>query len=60
MTPSTAESIDIASLIRQIPTQYPFVLVDRIVEHDPAGRIVAIKNVTGPRSSSRATSRGRR
>jgi 3-hydroxyacyl-[acyl-carrier-protein] dehydratase len=40
-------SIDIASLIRQIPTQYPFVLVDRIVEHDPAGRIVAIKNVTG-------------
>ena len=41
------DSIDIASLIRQIPTQYPFVLVDRIVEHDPAGRIVAIKNVTG-------------
>jgi UDP-N-acetylglucosamine acyltransferase len=40
-------SIDIASLVRQIPTQYPFVLVDRIVEHDPAGRIVAIKNVTG-------------
>jgi UDP-N-acetylglucosamine acyltransferase len=47
MTVSAAESIDIASLIRQIPTQYPFVLVDRIVEHDPAGRIVAIKNVTG-------------
>ena len=40
-------SIDIASLVRQIPTQYPFVLVDRIVEHDPAGRIVAVKNVTG-------------
>jgi len=47
MTTSATESIDIASLIRQIPTQYPFVLVDRIVEHDPAGRIVAIKNVTG-------------
>ena len=44
---SSAESIDIASLIRQIPTQYPFVLVDRILEHDPAGRLVAIKNVTG-------------
>jgi UDP-N-acetylglucosamine acyltransferase len=41
------DSIDIASLIRQIPTQYPFVLVDRIVEHDPAGRIVGLKNVTG-------------
>ena len=42
-----ATSIDVAGLVRQIPTQYPFVLVDRIVEHDPAGRIVAIKNVTG-------------
>jgi UDP-N-acetylglucosamine acyltransferase len=42
-----ASSIDIAGLIRQIPTQYPFVLVDRVVEHDPAGRLVAIKNVTG-------------
>jgi UDP-N-acetylglucosamine acyltransferase len=40
-------SIDIPSLIRQIPTQYPFVLVDRVLEHDPAGRIVALKNVTG-------------
>jgi UDP-N-acetylglucosamine acyltransferase len=47
MSAAAAESIDIASLIRQIPTQYPFVLVDRIVEHDPRGRIVAIKNVTG-------------
>jgi UDP-N-acetylglucosamine acyltransferase len=34
-------------LIRQIPTQYPFVLVDRVLEHDRAGRLVAIKNVTG-------------
>jgi UDP-N-acetylglucosamine acyltransferase len=42
-----ATSIDVASLIRQIPTQYPFVLVDRVLEHDPAGRLVAIKNVTG-------------
>jgi UDP-N-acetylglucosamine acyltransferase len=42
-----ASSIDIAGLIRQIPTQYPFVLVDRVLEHDPAGRLVAIKNVTG-------------
>jgi UDP-N-acetylglucosamine acyltransferase len=39
--------IDIARLIRQIPSQYPFVLVDRVVEHDPAGRLVAVKNVTG-------------
>jgi len=47
MSAFAADSIDIPSLIRQIPTQYPFVLVDRIIEHDPAGRIVAIKNVTG-------------
>jgi UDP-N-acetylglucosamine acyltransferase len=40
-------SIDVASLVRQIPTQYPFVLVDRVLEHDPAGRLLAVKNVTG-------------
>jgi UDP-N-acetylglucosamine acyltransferase len=38
---------EIGRLVRQLPTQYPFVLVDRIVEHDPAGRLVAAKNVTG-------------
>jgi UDP-N-acetylglucosamine acyltransferase len=38
---------EIGRLVRQIPTHYPFVLVDRIVEHDPAGRLVAAKNVTG-------------
>jgi UDP-N-acetylglucosamine acyltransferase len=42
-----SSQIDIPSLIRQIPTQYPFVLVDRVLEHDPAGRLVALKNVTG-------------
>jgi len=41
------DAFDIAGLIRQIPTQYPFVLVDRVLEHDPAGRLVALKNVTG-------------
>jgi UDP-N-acetylglucosamine acyltransferase len=38
---------EIGRLVRQLPTQYPFVLVDRIVEHDPSGRLVAAKNVTG-------------
>ena len=38
---------EIGRLVRQIPTQYPFVLVDRIVEHDAAGRLVATKNVSG-------------
>jgi UDP-N-acetylglucosamine acyltransferase len=39
-------SIDISRLIRQIPSQYPFVLVDQILEHDGTG-LVAVKNVTG-------------
>jgi UDP-N-acetylglucosamine acyltransferase len=38
---------EIGRLVRQIPTQYPFVLVDRILEHDPDGRLVAAKNVSG-------------
>ena len=42
-----SHSIDLAGLIRQIPSQYPFVLVDRVVEHDREGRLVALKNVTG-------------
>jgi UDP-N-acetylglucosamine acyltransferase len=38
--------IDIGRLVRQIPSQYPFVLVDRILEHDASG-LVAVKSVTG-------------
>jgi UDP-N-acetylglucosamine acyltransferase len=38
---------EIGRLVRQIPTQYPFVLVDRILEHDEGGRLVASKNVSG-------------
>jgi len=41
------ESGEVGRLVRQIPTQYPFVLVDRILEHDERGRLVALKNVTG-------------
>jgi UDP-N-acetylglucosamine acyltransferase len=38
---------EIGRLVRQLPTQYPFVLVDRILELDRGGRLVAAKNVTG-------------
>ena len=38
---------EIGRLVRQIPTRYPFVLVDRILEHDPGGHLVATKNVSG-------------
>jgi UDP-N-acetylglucosamine acyltransferase len=39
--------IDIGGLARQIPSQYPFRLVDRVIEHDPNGRLLAAKAVTG-------------
>ncbi len=39
--------IDIGRLIRQIPTHYPFVMLDRVVEHDPLRGLVAVKAVTG-------------
>ncbi len=38
---------DIGWLVSQIPTHDPFVLVDRILEHDAAGRLVAATYVTG-------------
>ena len=38
--------IDIGTLIRRIPSQYPFILVDRILEYDPKARLVASKTVT--------------
>lgn len=39
--------VDIGRLIRQLPSQYPFVLVDRVLKHDPARGLVAVKQVTG-------------
>lgn len=46
-SPGRTPPIDIAGLVQKIPSQYPFVLVDRVLEHDAGGRLVAIKNVTG-------------
>ncbi|MCF8131816.1 MAG: 3-hydroxyacyl-ACP dehydratase FabZ [Synechococcus sp. Tobar2m-G35] len=33
-------------ILKLLPHRYPFALVDRVIEHDPGRRIVAIKNVT--------------
>ena len=38
--------MDINAIMKTIPHRYPFLLIDRIVEHKPKERIVAIKNVT--------------
>ena len=46
---SSAKVIDAETskrLIDLLPHRYPFLFVDRIVEHDPGKRIVGLKNVT--------------
>ncbi len=45
-TESMQPVIDIPALLRQIPSQYPFVLVDRVLQHDGTG-LVALKNASG-------------
>ena len=47
-TAATPDSIlmDINAIMRILPHRFPFLLIDRIVEHRPKERIVAIKNVT--------------
>jgi beta-hydroxyacyl-ACP dehydratase FabZ len=40
------ESMSIQEIMELLPHRYPFLLVDRIVEHEPGKRIVGIKNVT--------------
>ena len=42
-----SQSRDVGRVVRQIPQQYSLVLVDRVLEHDPATGLVAAKNVTG-------------
>jgi 3-hydroxyacyl-[acyl-carrier-protein] dehydratase len=37
---------DIDAIMATIPHRYPFLLVDRIVEHEPGLRAVGVKNVT--------------
>lgn len=38
--------MDVNQIMNVLPHRFPFLLVDRVVEHDPGKRIVAIKNVT--------------
>ena len=35
---------EIGRLVRQIPTQYPFVLVDRILEHGRSGLVERVRH----------------
>lgn len=37
---------DIQEIMDLLPHRYPFLLIDRVIEFEPAKRVVAIKNVT--------------
>lgn len=39
-------TFDIQEILDLLPHRYPFLLIDRILEFEPARRLVAIKNVT--------------
>ena len=45
---STAQSPLMSSeqIMNLLPHRYPFALVDRVLEHEPGKRAVAIKNIT--------------
>lgn len=38
--------LDINQIMQILPHRYPFLLVDRVLEHEPSRRIVALKNVS--------------
>ncbi len=40
------ENIDIQKILELMPHRYPFLLVDRILEFEPAKRVKTLKNVT--------------
>jgi UDP-3-O-[3-hydroxymyristoyl] N-acetylglucosamine deacetylase/3-hydroxyacyl-[acyl-carrier-protein] dehydratase len=39
-------AMDIGAIMRILPHRYPFLLIDRVLEHEPARRVLALKNVT--------------
>jgi UDP-3-O-[3-hydroxymyristoyl] N-acetylglucosamine deacetylase/3-hydroxyacyl-[acyl-carrier-protein] dehydratase len=39
-------AMDIATIQKILPHRYPFLLVDRVLEHEPGRRVLALKNVS--------------
>jgi UDP-3-O-[3-hydroxymyristoyl] N-acetylglucosamine deacetylase/3-hydroxyacyl-[acyl-carrier-protein] dehydratase len=39
-------AMDIGAIMRVLPHRYPFLLVDRVLEHEPRRRVLALKNVS--------------
>ena len=46
MTATPVTVLESEQILNLLPHRYPFALVDRVIEHDPGRRIVALKNVT--------------
>jgi len=46
MAETTSVNFDIRDVMRLLPHRYPFLLVDRVIEHAVGERVVCIKNVT--------------
>lgn len=46
MAGTTEVNFDIRDVMRLLPHRYPFLLVDRVVEHEVGQRIVGLKNIT--------------
>lgn len=41
-----SSAMDIHEVLRHLPHRYPFLLIDRVLEVEPNGKIVALKNVS--------------
>ena len=46
MAGTTEVNLEIRDVMRLLPHRYPFLLIDRVIEHEVGQRIVALKNVT--------------
>jgi UDP-3-O-[3-hydroxymyristoyl] N-acetylglucosamine deacetylase/3-hydroxyacyl-[acyl-carrier-protein] dehydratase len=44
--PHGSGAIDIQAILRLLPHRYPFLLIDRVLELEPPGRALAVKNVS--------------
>ena len=44
MNPRT---MDINEIRRLLPQRYPFLMIDRVLDYTPDGRLLALKNITG-------------
>ena len=43
---SVVKQLDVVEILKLLPHRYPFVMIDRIIDHVPGEQIKALKNVT--------------